>query len=202
MLNKQNSTYAKLVKSLASKLTSKEILRLDELIEGEIIVPIDIAAKLKGVSEKSIYHAINTGKLLQVNGVTLRSLGEYKVSEVRKMVGKLGAIARAEALKKAIKKGKIGVVIGEMGEEAEWEKLMKLVSKAKEEKLAKEALEGDKEEQEARKIVYGSYYQQDCKVCKLPGGACEGHPFDEVEKPSEPLGALEEAPDLIAPTEA
>jgi hypothetical protein len=78
-----------------SKLTYAELLNLVE-IKGDVIVPIEIAAKMKGVSKAAINYAIAKGKIQDVKGVLLSSLKEYEVDNKKRLAGVMGAIAKKE----------------------------------------------------------------------------------------------------------
>jgi len=72
-----------------SKLTIAELMELSPTdIEDDFIVPVELAAKLKGISVQAIYRAIGDGKLKRINGILLSSLNSYKVDKIRKMNGK------------------------------------------------------------------------------------------------------------------
>lgn len=75
---------SKLLKELDKYLEPLDLLDISEKIESDYIVPVEIAAKLKNISNSSIYDAINRGKLRFLKGVTLSSLMKYKVSSMNK----------------------------------------------------------------------------------------------------------------------
>lgn len=87
---------------MSKELTYKDILEVSELIKEDYIVPISVAAKLKGISDRSIWNAINRGELRSVRGVTLSSLDKLKVSK-RTNSGKVSALAKMLKAKEAIK---------------------------------------------------------------------------------------------------
>ena len=60
-------------------------------IEDDDIVPLEVAALLKGVSHEAIWQAIRRGILVKVNGITLSSLKGYKVDKVKRKAGKIGS---------------------------------------------------------------------------------------------------------------
>ena len=62
---------------------------LDSIIEidGDIIIPIPIAAKIKGISGSAIYRAIQRGNIVKIDGVLGSSLVKYEVDERAKKNG-------------------------------------------------------------------------------------------------------------------
>lgn len=78
-----------------NKLSDAEVLEIIE-VEDELIVPITIAAKLKGVTVYSIYNAINKGILRRVNGVYMSDLERYKVDMARRENGIISVVKKGE----------------------------------------------------------------------------------------------------------
>jgi hypothetical protein len=75
-------------------LTWEEVLNIHKIEKEDSIIPLEVAAKLKGVSEKAILAAIRRGKLKRVNGVLLSSLEGYEVDPQKRMNGILGQMAK------------------------------------------------------------------------------------------------------------
>jgi hypothetical protein len=82
------------------ELTEAEQLDAIEIAhKPEIVVSIEMAAKIKGVSKVSIYNAIAAGTLDHVKGVTLSSLRQYAVLEANQR----GGISRGKQMQKSAK---------------------------------------------------------------------------------------------------
>ena len=81
-------------KEIESNLNPFDILEIDKVEDH--IVPIEVAAKMKDVSITSIEDAIKRGVLKRVNGITLKSLMEYKVDSKKRTSGKIRAMKKLE----------------------------------------------------------------------------------------------------------
>ncbi len=87
------------------KLDNFDILDISEKID-DYLVPVEVAAKMKGVSETSIRNAINRGILRRVDGITLNSLKAYKVDSSKRTNGKIRGMKIMEKKIKELEKGK------------------------------------------------------------------------------------------------
>ena len=77
------------------QLDDNDILDISEKID-DYLVPVEVAAKLKKVSKSAIFKAIQNGVLRKVEGVTLTSLREYKVSNGKRVGGNIRAMRMLE----------------------------------------------------------------------------------------------------------
>jgi RNase P/RNase MRP subunit p29 len=87
MVGKSNSK----LENKILELDVDKLLELKHIGQDDMVVPVSIAAELKGVSPQAIYYAILRGKIVKVEGVLLSSLKDYEVDKGNQINGLIKA---------------------------------------------------------------------------------------------------------------
>jgi len=86
-----NTKEIDLIKKLDS-LAPEEVREIKPIVvnieAGDYMVPVELAARLKGISRQAMYKAISEGRIRRYNGVLLSELVGYGVDREKQEIGR------------------------------------------------------------------------------------------------------------------